>query len=135
LQATALFAQMAKGLTPDLVEKTKAIFQWTITKDGKPAGTWTVDLKNGSGSVYEGAAKEKAGCTLTLSDDDFVALVEGKLDSMKAFMSGKLKVGGNVMLAQKLKGVLGNATLKAQPAAGSDLQVGGLCVSCHLKPW
>jgi (3R)-3-hydroxyacyl-CoA dehydrogenase / 3a,7a,12a-trihydroxy-5b-cholest-24-enoyl-CoA hydratase / enoyl-CoA hydratase 2 len=90
----------------DLVKKVNAIFQWTITKDGKPAGTWTVDLKNGSGSVYEGAAKEKAGCTLTLSDDDLVSMVTGKMDAMKAFMSGKLKVGGNVMLAQKLQAVL-----------------------------
>jgi len=64
-----------------------------------------VDLKNGSGSVYSGEAKTKPGCTLTLSDDDFMAMQSGKLDSMKAFMAGKLKIGGNMMLAQKLGGL------------------------------
>lgn len=56
--------------------------------------------------MYPGAAKSKAGCTLTLSDDDFIAMQTGKLDSMKAFMSGKLKISGNMMLAQKLGGLL-----------------------------
>ncbi len=55
-------------------------------------GTWTVDLSSAPGSVYEGAAKTKPGCTLTLDDDDLVALTTGKLDAMKAFMGGKLKV-------------------------------------------
>ena len=97
---------MAEGLTAELVGKTKAIFQWNITKDGQAAGTWTVDLKSGNGSIDTGPAKPKADCTLTVSDDDVVALATGKMDAMKAFMSGKLKVGGNVMLAQKLQAVL-----------------------------
>ena len=105
---------MEKRLNPDVVKKVGAIFQWNITKDGAVAGTWTVDLKNGNGSVYSGAAKEKAGCTLTVSDDDLVSLAGGKLDAMKAFMGGKLKVAGNVMLAQKLQ-----VLFKSMPAAGA----------------
>ena len=57
--------------------KVKAVFQWNITTDGNTAGTWTVDLKNGEGSIYEGKPKKKANCTLTLSDDDLMALVAG----------------------------------------------------------
>jgi hypothetical protein len=49
------------------------------------------DLKNGSGDIYPGEPKQgKPGCTLTLSDDDLQALVQGKLNPQKvrgSFMS------------------------------------------------
>ena len=39
------------------------------------------DLKNPPGSIYQGEPKgEKAACTITLADEDFVALAMGKLD-------------------------------------------------------
>ena len=50
-------------------------------------------------------------CTLTLGDDTFEGLVNNTLDPMKAFMGGKLKIAGNVMLAQKLQ-TLFNPTSK-----------------------
>jgi 3-hydroxyacyl-CoA dehydrogenase/3a,7a,12a-trihydroxy-5b-cholest-24-enoyl-CoA hydratase len=59
-------------------------------------------LKNNQ--IYEGQAKEgvKVECTITLGDEDFVSLSKGKLNPQQAFMNGKLKVKGNIMLAQKL---------------------------------
>eukprot|EP00051_Salpingoeca_urceolata_P018717 m.265464 g.265464 ORF g.265464 m.265464 type:complete len:127 (+) comp19262_c1_seq3:205-585(+) len=102
-QSAAVFEQIKAGVSAALVKKTKAVFQFNITQGGKKAATWTVDLKNGDGAVHEGPPKSgKPGCTLTIADDDLVALTAGKLDAMKAFMSGKLKVSGNIMLAQKL---------------------------------
>lgn len=61
-----------------------------------------MDLK--SGKVYEGQPKEgcKPNTTLTISDEDFVQLAVGKLNPQTAFMRGKLKIAGNIMLAQKL---------------------------------
>ena len=41
-----------------------------------------------------------------MADADFVAMAEGKLDGMQAFMGGKLKIKGNMMLAQKLQSIL-----------------------------
>ncbi len=74
-----------------------AVFQFDV--DG--GGTWTVDLKNGEGSVHQGAA-EKSDCTIQMGHDDFIGLMTGKLDGQQAFMQGKLKVTGNMMLATKL---------------------------------
>ena len=42
-------------------------------------------MKNPPGSVYPGEPKTKPGCTLTLSDDDFVALVNGKLNAQEVW--------------------------------------------------
>ncbi|WP_312596499.1 SCP2 sterol-binding domain-containing protein [Brevundimonas sp.] len=47
-----------------------------------------------------------ADATVTMSWDDFVALAEGRLDGMMAFMQGKLKIAGDMMIAQKLPALL-----------------------------
>ena len=65
-------------------------------------------MKTGSGDVYEGEPKNgvKPSTTMTIDDEDYVKLVEGKLNAQQAFMSGKLKIKGNIMLTQKLGSVL-----------------------------
>ncbi|XP_030875648.1 peroxisomal multifunctional enzyme type 2 [Leptonychotes weddellii] len=65
-----------------------------------------VDLKSGSGKVYQGPAKGSADATFTLSDEDFMDVVLGKLDPQKAFFNGRLKARGNIMLSQKLQMIL-----------------------------
>lgn len=89
---------------PELTGKIQAIYEYNITQDGKTVATWTLDLKNGDGSVYEGACKDgKPNCVVTISDDDMFNMAVGQLDPQKAFMTGKLKVRGNIMLMQKLR--------------------------------
>ncbi|MFP6705055.1 MAG: SCP2 sterol-binding domain-containing protein [Alphaproteobacteria bacterium] len=48
----------------------------------------------------------EADCTLKISLDDFVAMTQGELDGTSAFMSGKLKIEGDMGIAMKLQGVL-----------------------------
>jgi putative sterol carrier protein len=47
--------------------------------------------------------------TLSLSDEDFGKLVEGKANAQRLFMSGKLKVKGDVMKATKMEPILKKA--------------------------
>ncbi len=84
---------------PELIDKVGAIYQFDVT--GEDGGTWWVDLKNGPGGVHEGAA-EKPNCTIAMATGDFISLMTGKLDGQQAFMQGKLKVSGDMMLATKL---------------------------------
>jgi hypothetical protein len=80
---------MQSLLTADVVSKIGTVFQWNITgSDGKVAGQWTTDLKSGAGSIYFGAAKGKADCTLTLGDDTFDGLVNNTIDPMKVRVHG-----------------------------------------------
>merc|ERR1712217_601174 len=92
-------AVKAKGA--DLVKMGGAVFQLVIS-DGEKL---CVDLKNGSGSTIRGDG-DKPDVTITMKDEDFVAMAAGKLDGMQAFMAGKLKIAGNMMLAQKLGSIM-----------------------------
>ncbi len=47
-----------------------------------------------------------ADATVSISWDDFIALSQGQLDPMMAFMQGKLKIAGDMMIAQKLAPLL-----------------------------
>ena len=105
LKSEALFKEIGKRISdhPELVTKVKGIFEWNITKGGKTAGQWTVDLKTGSGSVTEGPYKQgKADCNITVEDDDLAAIAMGKANPQELFMKNKLKVKGNIMLTTKL---------------------------------
>lgn len=44
-----------------------------------------------------------ADCTISVSKADFIALAGGELDPMMAFMSGKLKVAGDMSVAMGLQ--------------------------------
>ncbi|HEY1223601.1 MAG TPA: SCP2 sterol-binding domain-containing protein [Brevundimonas sp.] len=47
-----------------------------------------------------------ADATVSIGWDDFIALSQGQLDPMMAFMQGKLKIAGDMMIAQKLAPLL-----------------------------
>jgi putative sterol carrier protein len=83
-------AAEAVGLTKTL--------QWNIT--GSEASVWAFQIIDGVGHLVPGGV-EKPDATFTISGKDWLAIAEGKLDSMRAFMSGKLKVKGDLTLAMK----------------------------------
>ncbi|MDQ3367503.1 MAG: SDR family NAD(P)-dependent oxidoreductase [Myxococcota bacterium] len=80
---------------PELAAKVNTTYLWKIGSK-----TWTLDLK-GAGSVKAGG--DSGECTLELTEEDFLALTQGKADAMKLFTTGKLKISGNVMASQKLQ--------------------------------
>ena len=55
-----------------------------------------------AGTEVSGDDKD-ADCTISVSKDDFLALAAGNLDPMMAFMSGKLKVAGDMSVAMGLQ--------------------------------
>lgn len=46
-----------------------------------------IDLKSGSGKVYQGPAEGSADTTIIISDEDFMEVVLGKLDPQKVTCS------------------------------------------------
>jgi putative sterol carrier protein len=100
-QITALETSLREN--PQKVAGMNGVFQFDLS--GENGGTWHVVLADGDGHVAEGPA-ENPGVTIAMAADDFVALTEGKLDGTMAFMSGKLKVKGDMGLAMKLQTLL-----------------------------
>ena len=47
-----------------------------------------------------------ADCTLRMDFSDFSDMIAGKLDGMTAFMTGKLKIEGDMGVAMKLQSIL-----------------------------
>ncbi len=48
-----------------------------------------------------------ADCTISMTLEDFMSMVNGELDGTTAFMMGKLKVAGDMGIAMKIQSVLG----------------------------
>ncbi|EFN58752.1 hypothetical protein CHLNCDRAFT_14910, partial [Chlorella variabilis] len=67
---------------------------------------WTLDLREGKGTLVKGPPPEKADITLTIKDGDFVRMVGGKLGPQQAFLMRKLKIAGSMALAMKLQPIL-----------------------------
>jgi len=114
-KCAAVFDEIRKALAEEgaqHVKKIKGVFCFKVKNAGGQEGTWVVDVKNGTGAVkYD--CKDKADTTITMKDEDLVALMLGKMNPQNAFFQGKLKIAGNMALAMKLKDI--------QPKQGAKL--------------
>ncbi len=88
---------------PDVVSKINAVYQFNISGPG--GGSWSVDCTHPGGRVQAGTAATPR-CTVAAVDQDFLNIVNGKLNAQMAFMSGKLKIQGDMGLALKLQQIL-----------------------------
>ena len=89
---------------PDVVAKINSVYQFNISGPG--GGAWFVDCTQPGGKIGAGSAPN-AKCTVAATDADFLAIVNKKLNAQMAFMSGKLKIQGDMGLAMKLQQLLG----------------------------
>ena len=80
-----------------------AVYAFDLAGEG--GGPHHITIHDGHGEAGAGPV-DNPGCTISMSGDDFVDLATGKLDGTAAFMSGKLKIKGDMGLAMKLQGLL-----------------------------
>jgi putative sterol carrier protein len=66
------------------------------------AGTWLVDVDDGKVSVSENGSGE-ADCTISTTSETFMKIARGEQNPTGAYMSGKLKVRGDMGQAMKLQ--------------------------------
>ncbi|CAK0734671.1 hypothetical protein CVIRNUC_000465 [Coccomyxa viridis] len=111
--SAALFDQLQSAIEggegEEIVGKVKGTVVFNI--DGEK---WTLVLTPGERKVFKGEPEGKPNLTLTISDENFVKLVMGKMGPQQAFLMRKLKIGGSMALALKLQPILDAAAPRAK---------------------
>lgn len=100
LSPQEIMDRIPAAFQPEKAQGVTAVFQWDIS--GPTGGHWYVAIKDGTCEVHDGDAASP-NITLTLGDENFVKLLSGRLDGTMAFMTGKLKIKGDMGLAMKLQ--------------------------------
>ncbi|XP_033831838.1 hydroxysteroid dehydrogenase-like protein 2 [Periophthalmus magnuspinnatus] len=95
------FDVIRASINEDVVKSTQGLYRFDLT--GQHGGVWFLDLKSGSGSAGAGEPASKADVVMTMDSADFTKMFSGRLKPTLAFMSGKLKIKGDMTLAIKLE--------------------------------
>ena len=95
-----IFTAMPSRLNPSAAQGLDCVIQYDLTGDG--ACQYHSQIKDGAATVTAGAHPSPS-MTITMAAQDFVDMTNGTLDGMSAFMSGKLRIGGDMGLAMRLQ--------------------------------
>ncbi len=107
------------GQSNGIVENAQTVFQFNITE---PESHFVLDLKNAQGSSRAGV-NDDADVSLTLSEQDLLALFIDGSDAQQLYFSGKLFIGGNVLASSKLQ-ALGDINPELYGQAKADRLAG-----------
>jgi putative sterol carrier protein len=95
-----IFTAMPSRLNPQAAQGLDCVIQYDLTGDG--GGQYHSTIKDGAATVTPGPHPSPT-MTVIMGAQDFVDMTSGKLDGMSAFMSGKLRISGDMGLAMKLQ--------------------------------
>ena len=95
--AAEIIEQMNAKFNPAAAAGLDLIFQFNI----EDADTYHLIVKDGTCAVAQGESDD-ANVTLIMNSETFKGIASGETDGMMAFMSGRLRVEGDMMLATKL---------------------------------
>jgi len=95
--AQEFFEALPSRVTPDRIEGMNNTYVFDI----EGAGVWSVAVADGAITVTEGASD--ADCTFSASEETFEKIASGEQNATTAYMTGKLKIKGDMGAAMKLQ--------------------------------
>ena len=95
-----IFPGMVAGLIPGKADGMDATILFDLS--GENGGQFWLKLADGTAESGEGEVDDPA-MTLKASADDWFAVSTGQLNPMQAFMTGKIKILGDMGLAMKMQ--------------------------------
>ncbi len=99
-----IFNNMPSSFNAEKAGDLKANVVFDLSGEG--GGAWTVAVADGKANVVEGAA-DSPTATIRMSASDYQDMTTGKLNPMMAFMSGKIKVEGDLNTVMKFQTLFG----------------------------
>lgn len=106
MTAYEMLHQMPRAFDAGAAGDTEATIQYQISQP-----VYHV-VSRGELEVHDGEAPDP-DLTVKISDDDLVKLFRGELNPMTAFMTGKIRVSGDMTLAQQLVAFVDRERLEA----------------------
>ncbi|MFC1823478.1 SCP2 sterol-binding domain-containing protein [Thermodesulfobacteriota bacterium] len=98
-EISEVFKKMPEVFNAGAGENMSAVFQFEISGPG--GGEWYANIENGTCLVSEGSHQDPS-LTIKTSSETWLAIVNQEINAISAFMGGKLKVSGDIMLAQRI---------------------------------
>jgi putative sterol carrier protein len=98
-QIDALINRLPAAFLPEKAENTLAIIQLVLSGEG--GGDWIIKIEQGSCNVEKGTAANPS-LLFSATAQDCLDVFSGKLDGMRAYMSGRLRLQGDMSLAMRL---------------------------------
>jgi putative sterol carrier protein len=95
--AQEFFDTLPSRVTADRIEGMNNTYVFDI----EGAGTWTVKVADGAITVTDGASD--ADCTFSSTEETFEKIASGEQNATTAYMTGKLKIKGDMGAAMKLQ--------------------------------
>ncbi|MGQ0586177.1 MAG: SCP2 sterol-binding domain-containing protein [Gammaproteobacteria bacterium] len=102
--AVDLLKRLPTAFQPDAAGDTDCTVQFNISTP------MHIVIKNGTCATRDGASASP-DVAITMDDDDLISLMKGELNGMTAFMTGKLQLEGDLMLAQRMFGFFDSSKL------------------------
>ncbi len=99
-QIKDFFNNIQSRFNADAAKGMNSTIQFNLTGDG--GGTYHIVVKDGAITAQEGAAASP-NMTMTVAAQDYLDIQSGKLNGQMAFMSGKMKIAGDMGLAMKMQ--------------------------------
>lgn len=93
-------AAMPAHFIPANAAGLNAVLQLDLSGEG--GGQWHLDIADGTLTVVEGIASN-ANMILNMDAADFLDMLNGIASPMNLFMSGKIKIKGDMNLAMKMQ--------------------------------
>ncbi|XP_006153414.1 stomatin-like protein 1 [Tupaia chinensis] len=104
--AEGLLAVLQPFLSEALVSQVGACYQFNVLLPGGARRAYFLDLSSGRGQVGHGVPDGVPDVVVELAEADLRALLCRELRPLGAYMSGRLKVTGDLAVAMKLEAVL-----------------------------